>query len=125
MSEGKHLISSKMSWKGDEEICTKDVCYYILVFFPAFLKKRLDRSKDHREEARFLNWAVSDRRKAGSRNLFDFYISCAVYFSSLLRFTLLNVLLLARKWKMCREIANLQKTQCHFGYLDLEGREVL
>lgn len=39
MSERKHLISSKMNWKGDEEICTKDVCYFILVFFKLFYRK--------------------------------------------------------------------------------------
>lgn len=39
--------------------------------------------------------------------MFKFYINSAVYFSSLLGLMLaLNVLLLARKWKMNREVAN-------------------
>lgn len=38
--------------------------------------------------------------------MFQFYISSAMYFSSLLRLVLLNVLLLARKWRMNGEVEN-------------------
>lgn len=50
-----------MNWKGDKEIYPKDMCYFPLVFFPAFLQKSLGKTKDVKGEARLLKWTVSDK----------------------------------------------------------------
>lgn len=63
-----------MNWKGDKEIYPKDMCYFPLVFFPAFLQKSLGKTKDVKGEARLLKWTVCDRKKIGSKYVCSSFI---------------------------------------------------
>lgn len=95
-----------MDWKRDKEIYPKDMCYFPSVFFQLFCRKAQEKQKMLKEKQGFSNGQCLKERKQAVC-MFKFYISSAVYFTSLLGLMLaLNVLFLARKWKMNGEVAN-------------------
>lgn len=44
-----------MNWKGDEEICPKDICYFLLAFFQLLCRKAQEKQKMLKEKQGFSN----------------------------------------------------------------------